>query len=922
MIVRKFKLALNAGKSIPLVIHANQYDHDEQWEFTLYNDDGTQYIPSSGAIVGIKSDNLGIINSGTVSGGVIIINETEQMTAAPGKAVFELMIDSQTHGTANFVVLVEPKPGDNATLSESDLSLLQEAIDSTSPAAIAEGVSDWMDENLTPTTPVVDASLTVSGAAADAKVTGDYINNISKKTKNLWLNGDVIIDTSGFSQFLLRKPLVAGTYTISCECESDYTTTTYSVLRFSTSQDPNSMPSASFIKDAVITHDGVRNSFTFTTTATAYSVRFLSGTTMSNSSGVESSWTNIQIESGSSASAYVKPITANDIFALHTEDLFISSSNIGTAYSDANDFPVNSIIGVSGVSGLLNYPPTTYSCEIITVSHAYDTEYGGIMQIAIPFDSEKDPNIYHRGKPAGTYKSWTRSSKDAFSGTEVEIYSTFEDGYIDTTGTSVSTTPVSGSQWFHKIIECNEGDQFLIEACGGQANRLQFVICDENFDVLEKSGTMSESSTKTINYVPWEFVATIPTNGKYLIVNHCNYEYNSYATPRAYKLSDNPFKNYMAIYEDGTVPYRYKTNESWKRFVVAAYESMVVILRNNKFSLSTDCGKTWNSGVDVTSIRNDIQRAYLFANGNLAFYTDTKAYYIDDWTSYQEATCYEQNGTAYVPSASTNFITYWAHAERKFINGTDMYVFGTYKLVNGERVLIWYTTDHGKTYKIAYEFNITGNYSIRHVHEVLYYEPADKFIVTTGDSNATQCMVFLFDYNEQNDTWTYELVGGPARAYKWAGMNIWNDEIYYCNDNTPGSVWKFKFADISDLSKHTCVLSDMYCDPVSVNFGRKGDMLVTQAHWRNTGGVDVPIPFSSYCASRIAYYSSDRKNFSEVTMPILLSKGESYLSYPQPVTSDGHLYCGVFDGVTKLPSVCVDIYVRLAGFKQAFSGEF
>lgn len=158
MIVRKFKLALNAGKSIPLVIHANQYDHDEQWEFTLYNDDGTQYIPSSGAIVGIKSDNLGIINSGTVSGGVVIINETEQMTAAPGEAVFELMIDSQTHGTANFRVLVEPKPGDNASLSESDLSLIQEAIDAAGlmPSGGTAGQvltktstgSEWADLNI------------------------------------------------------------------------------------------------------------------------------------------------------------------------------------------------------------------------------------------------------------------------------------------------------------------------------------------------------------------------------------------------------------------------------------------------------------------------------------------------------------------------------------------------------------------------------------------------------------------------------------------------------------------------------------------------------------------------------------------------------------------------------------------------------
>lgn len=110
MITRNFNLYLNAGHNVPLVINANQYDQGEQWVFTLYKDDGTQYTPSSGAIVGIKSDGLGIINSGSVVDGKVVINETQQMTAAAGKAVFELMIDDQTHGTANFIVLVEPKP--------------------------------------------------------------------------------------------------------------------------------------------------------------------------------------------------------------------------------------------------------------------------------------------------------------------------------------------------------------------------------------------------------------------------------------------------------------------------------------------------------------------------------------------------------------------------------------------------------------------------------------------------------------------------------------------------------------------------------------------------------------------------------------------------------------------------------------------
>ena len=129
------------------------------------------------------------------------------MTAAVGKAVFELLIDSQTHGTANFIVLVEEKPGNNADLSESDLSLLQEAIDATSPLPtggtvgqvltktangsawsdagtptqeqVADAVSDWADEHITVTTGVViDTSLAVAGAAADSKKVGDEITDL------------------------------------------------------------------------------------------------------------------------------------------------------------------------------------------------------------------------------------------------------------------------------------------------------------------------------------------------------------------------------------------------------------------------------------------------------------------------------------------------------------------------------------------------------------------------------------------------------------------------------------------------------------------------------------------------------------------------------------------------------------------------
>lgn len=144
MIVRNFNLHLNAGIASPLVINVNQYDHNEQWVFTLYTEKGVQYVPADGGIVGVKSDGHGIINTGTVDeDGRVVINETQQMTAAPGRALFELILDGSAHGSANFYLEVEPKPGDQADLSDSDLSMIQQAVESaTELAGAIEALGD------------------------------------------------------------------------------------------------------------------------------------------------------------------------------------------------------------------------------------------------------------------------------------------------------------------------------------------------------------------------------------------------------------------------------------------------------------------------------------------------------------------------------------------------------------------------------------------------------------------------------------------------------------------------------------------------------------------------------------------------------------------------------------------------------------
>ena len=174
MITRTFKLCLNAGTGSAPYINVSQYDEGETWLFELYSETGERYIPSTGAIVGVKSDGHGIINTGTVdSEGRVVIAETQQMTAAAGRAIYELSIDGLTHGTANFIVAVERKPTDDAVMSDSDLSLIQQAVDAAETIedlieghdpdeVIADAVDAWLDAHPEATTTVEDGAITIA----------------------------------------------------------------------------------------------------------------------------------------------------------------------------------------------------------------------------------------------------------------------------------------------------------------------------------------------------------------------------------------------------------------------------------------------------------------------------------------------------------------------------------------------------------------------------------------------------------------------------------------------------------------------------------------------------------------------------------------------------------------------------------------
>ncbi len=67
---------------------------------------------------------------------------------------------------------------------------------------IIDAVTEWLAEHITqPTTPVVDTSLSIAGAAADAKTVGDLISGYDDTARLIWTAGKFWYDNSGVIGF-------------------------------------------------------------------------------------------------------------------------------------------------------------------------------------------------------------------------------------------------------------------------------------------------------------------------------------------------------------------------------------------------------------------------------------------------------------------------------------------------------------------------------------------------------------------------------------------------------------------------------------------------------------------------------------------------------------------------------------------------
>lgn len=149
---------------------------------------GEKFLIPSGStvyIVGKKPDNNVFTYRCTYSGSEVTFSVTDQMSAVSGIVLCELQINlnGEVLGSANFVYWTEPTPLENGTYSESDLNIFLEAIAGAERldnfyAGVEGMVAEAVEQiQVKPGQTVIDPTLLVNGAAADAAATGNAVRS-------------------------------------------------------------------------------------------------------------------------------------------------------------------------------------------------------------------------------------------------------------------------------------------------------------------------------------------------------------------------------------------------------------------------------------------------------------------------------------------------------------------------------------------------------------------------------------------------------------------------------------------------------------------------------------------------------------------------------------------------------------------------
>lgn len=122
---------LDINRHIPLVVPLSQNDKGNQLLFVLYNDSDPYELSGTVLLNGRKPSGRVFTFPGTYSGNAATFTIDEQMTAEAGQVVCEVVHMStggDRKGSANFILDCERDPMEDGIISETDLSLMNQAI--------------------------------------------------------------------------------------------------------------------------------------------------------------------------------------------------------------------------------------------------------------------------------------------------------------------------------------------------------------------------------------------------------------------------------------------------------------------------------------------------------------------------------------------------------------------------------------------------------------------------------------------------------------------------------------------------------------------------------------------------------------------------------------------------------------------------
>lgn len=214
MVAKTVDLYIGADHA-PVVVNVAQYDSNWEYHIRILYEEQRWTIPSgcTAFLVGKKPDGHVAVYEGSLNSNELIFTPDEQLTACPGytRAEVRVLKGGKSIAAPRLVFAVAPVPeSEDDVASDTTLAAYAEVlgIAANIPENIPEVITDWLEDHITQGD-VIDDSLSVEGAAADAKATGDTIaaETTARAAADTALTSELNDVKSTIGQITGNKPL-------------------------------------------------------------------------------------------------------------------------------------------------------------------------------------------------------------------------------------------------------------------------------------------------------------------------------------------------------------------------------------------------------------------------------------------------------------------------------------------------------------------------------------------------------------------------------------------------------------------------------------------------------------------------------------------------------------------------------------------